>query len=292
MGMGIGSVGSDQVRTSQPPVNSNKSNKPNNQNKSSSGIAGLVKYSSKKKNTKKKKLFYNFKKVSTQIMTSKTSTNAGKALTKARTTYIMLLIQQRSSEYSEEELKSALEHAEEMVRIAKKRKKHMEQEERVAQVSEPGFDEALDENEEASSYLESLEEGDYDGELSSEEMQEIAREIEEMTRESMEESLMDLANDLLNVSYSNMSDEEIEELKRKHRQEELRDIMEADMKYLKALFERLQREKQQGSSGSSSGSNNEAVSPVSLEIAGVDVPVQAEAAPVAEAEGAAVDVSV
>lgn len=284
MGMGIGAVGSDQVKTL---VTSNASNK---SNKASSGITGLFKFSSKKNTTKKKRLFYNFKKISTQIMASKTSTNAGKALTKARTTYIMLLIQQRSSEYDEGELKSALEHAEEIVRVAKKRKKHMEQEERITQVSESAFTEELEESEE-SSYLDSMKDGEYDGELSAEEMQELAREIEEMTRESMEESLMELADDLLSATYRDMSDEEIEELKRRHRAEELRDIMEADMKYLKALFERLQKEKQQSAS-IRSNPVSESASPVSLELAGVEVPVQAEAAPVEAAEGAAVDVSV
>ena len=290
MGMGIGSIGSEQVKTLM--TTSNTSDKSKKSNKTSSGITGLFSFSPKKKTTKKKKLSYNFKKISNQIMSSKTSTNAGKALTKARTTYIMLLIQQRSSDYDEEELKSALEHAEEMVRVAKKRKKHMEQEERIIQGSEPTFYEEIEETEESSD-LDSMESGKYDGELSAEEMQEIARELEEMTRESIEDSLMELADDLLSVSYGNMSDEEIEELKKKHRAEELRDIMEADMKYLKALFDRLQKEKQQSASArSSSGSASEAESPVSLEIAGVDVAVQAEAAPVEVAEGGTVDVSV
>ncbi|MCR5451779.1 MAG: hypothetical protein K6F00_04020, partial [Lachnospiraceae bacterium] len=39
------------------------------------------------------------------------------------------------------------------------------------------------------------------------------------------------------------------ELKRKHRNDEERQITRADLKYLKALFDRLEREKEQVSSG-------------------------------------------
>lgn len=236
---------------------------------------------SKAKPRKKKRLSYNFKKISNQILLSKTSANAGKALNKARGTVIMLTMKQRSSDYDDKELKDALEHAKEMARIAKKRKRHMEEEERAEKgkclISE-GIEEDSDKDE-----LENADEAEE--ELSAEELQELAQEYKELMEESVEESLREMADELISTVHEDMSEEEIEALKKRHRADELRRIMEADMKYLKALFDRLQKEKQQSSSASKA---------VSLEIAGVDVPipVTVEEAPVEVAEGGNVDVSV
>lgn len=254
-------------------------------NKTNSTITKMFKFS-KPKAKKKKRLSYNFKKISNQIMMSKTAVNAGKALTKARGNVIMLLMRKRSGEYDDKEIKSALEHAKDMERIAKKRKRHMEEEERLAQGGEPLFEEDYTEN----AAVENSDE-EYDGELSAEELQDIVQELKELTQDSLEESLREMADELLSTVHADMSDEEIEELKRKHRAAELKEIMDADMKYLKALFERLQKERQQSANISNA---------VSLEIAGMDIPVPAStgesAAAVVEsgamAEGAAVDVSV
>lgn len=257
-------------------------------NYSSSAATGVKKPNSamiatfripKKKNTKKKRLSYNFKKISNQILMSKTPSNAGKALNKARGTVIMLTMQQRSSQYDEKELKDALEHAEEMVRIAKKRKRHMEEEERAAHGGSGVFSEEFEEkiNMDGS-------DDETDDELSSEELEELARELKELMQESVEESLQELADELTSVVNSDMSEEELEELKRRHRASELKEIMEADMKYLKALFDRLQKEKQQNSS---SGAG------VSLQISGMEIPVQETSpAPAEVVEGANVDVCV
>lgn len=233
---------------------------------------------SKPKAKKKKRLSYNFKKISNQILMSKTSANAGKVLNKARVNVITLLMQKKSGDYDDKELKDALEHARSMERIAKKRKKHMEEEERAEQGGETLISEGIEENSE----LENTDD-DWENELSDEELQELAQELKELTEESLEESLKEMADELISTVHDDMSKEEIDDLKRRHRADELKAIIEADMKYLKALFEKLQKEKEQGSSSSS---------PVSLEIAGVEIPVQAEAAPVDVVEGAAVDVSV
>lgn len=240
--------------------------------------AATISYSKPKSKKKKKRLFYNFKRMSNQIMMSKTSANASKTLTKARVNVIMLTMQRRNPDYDDKEVKDALEHAQSMERIAKKRKKHIEEEERAAQNGESLISEGMDEN----SKLESADDESEDG-LSNEELQELAKELKELTEESLEESLKEMADELISTVHKDMSKEEIDELKRKHRADELKEIMEADMKYLKALFERLQKEKQQSSSASS---------PVSLEIAGVEVPVQAAETPADIVEGANVDVSV
>ena len=89
--------------------------------------------------------------------------------------------------------------------------------------------------------------------------------------------------------------EEFETKKKKHRSDVMRDIVEADNKYLKALFDRLQKEKQSAAGGSfgNSGSSGLGVSNlsagVSLELRGESVPVKTTV-PVAAA-GGSVDVS-
>jgi hypothetical protein len=54
-------------------------------------------------------------------------------------------------------------------------------------------------------------------------------------------------NDLCEMISPDMSEDDIEELKKKHRAREMMEITKADMKYLKAMFEKYEREK--GSSG-------------------------------------------
>ncbi len=73
-----------------------------------------------------------------------------------------------------------------------------------------------------------------------------------------------------------MSPEDLELLKKKHRSEEIRDIMDANRKYLRAMFEQLAREKQELSNG------------VSLQLSGTEMPVQMEA-PIMT-EGGTIDV--
>ena len=75
--------------------------------------------------------------------------------------------------------------------------------------------------------------------------------------------------------------EELERLKKKHRADELREIAEADMKYLRALFDKLEKDKQ--SSPVNSG--------VSLELSGEEIPVEVIAEPVM-VEGGTIDFSV
>ena len=50
-----------------------------------------------------------------------------------------------------------------------------------------------------------------------------------------------------------MSEEEIDELKRKHRNSEEKQLTKADLRYLKALFDGLEQEKRQLASGIGSG---------------------------------------
>ncbi len=87
----------------------------------------------KKKDTglSMKKLQYDFKKVSSEIIRSKTSTAAKSAASKARRETLRLKRLKASGEYDSEEIEAAITHAKSMERIAKKKAAHLEQEEMI-----------------------------------------------------------------------------------------------------------------------------------------------------------------
>ncbi len=247
---------------------------------------------------KKKKLTYSFKKVSNRIMASKTSSHANKAVREARSELVQLLMKQKSGDYDDKAVSNAIAHARSIERVAKKHRKHIEEEER-AQRTHSGIteeEEEILENEEAEETEEAEQqqarEQQEQAERTARELEQLAQEIEQMMRES-EEQMNELADELMSsASYEHMDDDDIEAMKKRHRAEELRDILEADMKYLKALFDQLSKEKQANANGASSytaSDSSNPVSGVSLELSGVDVPVEVPEAPVS-AEGANVDV--
>lgn len=83
----------------------------------------------KETSLKLKKLRYDFKSISTQIMRSKTSVSARQAAGKARREVIRLKRMRQNGEYDEEELQSAITHAQAMERVAKKKVRHLQEEE-------------------------------------------------------------------------------------------------------------------------------------------------------------------
>ncbi|MCR4616967.1 MAG: DUF4175 domain-containing protein [Lachnospiraceae bacterium] len=85
----------------------------------------------KKSNLALKRLQYNFKKVSTEIIRSKTSLAAKSAARKARSEVLRLKRQMRSGNYDTEEIQAAIVHAKAMERVAKKKAAHLQQEEMI-----------------------------------------------------------------------------------------------------------------------------------------------------------------
>ena len=119
-------------------------------------------------------------------------------------------------------------------------------------------------------------------------MRELQEEMRRMEKSMAEELSAELLSDEISSSGEvSLDPEDLELLKKKHRSEELRDIMEADLKYLKAMFDRLSKEKQENSSGSPAGYDN--ASGVSLELGGMEVPVQTAEIPVS-AQGGSLDI--
>ena len=232
---------------------------------------------SKPGSKKKKRLQYNFKQLSKQILQTKTPISARQVVTRARSQVVNLRKKLNSDDYDYSEVRHALIHAEKIARIAKKRMKHLQEEENIAKKGGICEGDQVDNSEDFDKLLESEDAQ----EISEEKMQEIMEYLEEQLRE-LEEAIADgtgleeLAEEMMPLQNQEMDPADLELLKKKHRSEELREIMEADMKYLKALFDKLEREKQEGASGLRSNTDfNTNNSGVSLELGGVDIPVEA-----------------
>ena len=232
---------------------------------------------SKPEQKKTKRLNYSFKKISSQIMLSKTSNSASKVVTKARAAIASLLRKTFSDDYDDQELEHAIIHARKMERVAKKRVKNLKKEEEIRQKGssdemEEGLENAEDKNEDKEVRLseEELQRmmEEYK-ELMEESMQEMAEELmEESATEMAEELNFDEMSDELEAAVHDMDSEDLERLKKKHRSDEAREIMDADMKYLRAFFQKLEKELEALSDGIV---NN--FSGVSFELSGLQMPV-------------------
>lgn len=249
--------------------------------------AGTITVSKPQKPKKKKKLQYNFKQLSNQILQSKTSYNAKQVVTRTRSNVVSLRKKLYSDDYDYSDIRRALIHAEKMTRIAKKKVKHLQEEESC---KKGGVCQG-DTEEERAKWEDICDPDMLD--MSADKINEIMQELEDQLRELEQEledatGLSELTEELAPVTGHEMDPEDLDLMKKKHRSEELREIMEADMKYLRALFNKLAREKQEGpdSSDNSSDSNSTGVS---LELGGVDIPVGTVETPVM-AEGANLDV--
>lgn len=309
-------------------------------------VTGTISVSRPKKpdKVKTKKLDYNFKEISAFILKSKNSGSARRAVAMAQRKVITLRKKAKNGEYNDEELESAIAHAEAMERAAKKHLKNLQKEERAKRrmQSEQFEDDVFSEDEEKS-YGDILKEIMRDGGMSDggaqggsvmdgmqrmvqdamahgmpdafeeqiafgeEQLERLTELVQQGVQETMEELLSDTVEEVLVTGRGQfeMTEESLEVIpikpepeelalkKKKHRSDVMRDIVEADMKYLRALFDRLQKEKQNASAGGfgNGGSSNTGFSNlsagVSLELGGVSVPVQTQ--PPVMAEGGSVD---
>lgn len=235
-----------------------------------------------KKAAKKKKLNYNYKKISRQITMSKTTGGIRRVITRARDQVVDLLRKQISGKYDETDVRHAIIHARKMERVARKKKKHLEQEEKAKATGKALIEKGGDSSSKEEKELEKAANG-----LSKEELERLIAEYEELMQEMEQTNGMDeVMKEYMGATEVEMSPEQLDQLRKKHRSDEMKDIVEADMKYLKALFNKLAREKQETSNGNPA---------VSLELEGVDIPIPQETAEASAAEmveGANVDVTV
>ncbi len=267
--------------------------------------AGSISISKPKTKKKRKRLDYNFSQISAQIMQAKTSGSARKVMSRAHMMLVSLLRKSAAnmgddSEYDSSLLRHALLHARKMVRIAKKRMQHLEQEEAIEKNLSP----YLPDPEEEAAQEEIGQEEDVQAllEMSEEELRQLMEELQKAMQEA-EEELSDSEIDslLTDTALEHMDANDLDTLKKKHRSEEFRAITEANLSYLKALFDHLEQEKQAtadaianqaNTTGDSAPSFSSApISGVSLELGGAQIPVSGAALP-AMVEGAAIDTMV
>ena len=250
-----------------------------------------------------KKLKYQFKNISSRILRSKTSQAAKQAAGQARREVMRLKRQKQSGNYDSDEIDAAITHAKAMERIAKKKAKHLEEEELAKaaggiqgeqicmeeEVKDPEDEEkdTADEEKLAEEDLPGAEE--YHGpepeevllqtadlmadmsDLTSDMMQEMSDSMRDMLNEM---GLDELTDSVLSVE-KDMDPVDLKMMKIKHRNKEMKELAKADAEYLKAVFNRLEKMKESVviSSGSSAAmSSGTAETSFSADVTGIGIP--------------------
>lgn len=234
---------------------------------------------------KLKKLKYRFKNISSKIIRSKTSYAAKQVAGQARREVLRLKNEKKQSGEDSAELDAAIAHAKAMERVAKKKAKHLEEEEMIKVSGGPCVDRLVEEEEkledtndvsDAVSSQEAVyghgQENSYDemakmmSELSEniqamiENIQAMIENMQAMSEamsqdmKSMTEDMQDLLEDVglgelteaITPSGEEMDPEDLKQLKIKHRNKEMQEIAKADAEYLKAIFDILEKGKDSG----------------------------------------------
>lgn len=214
--------------------------------------------------TQVNKLKYNFKDISSQIRRSKTSLNAKQVASKARREVVLLKQKLQSGKYDEEEMEAAITHAKAMERAAIKKARHLEEEERIKIKDDESYDTSASQTEyeledKAEETINEFEENmDEAKEALKEQMQESIEEsveeiseemlelFEDTVEETIEETLGNLIEGLMSTTDYEMNEDEYKEFKMKHRLSEDKSMLEADAKYLKAIFDMYEKRMSSG----------------------------------------------
>lgn len=185
-----------------------------------------------------KKLKYSFKNISSRIIRSKTSLAAKQAAGQAHREVMRLKREKATNSEENTEIDAAIIHAKAMERIAKKKARHLEEEEMAKASGGPCLDNEIEKEE-------PIEEVDYEeiADISDEELQQLMSEFADEMQEMMSEMGLDELTDSMLVNVDDMDPADLEQLKTKHRSKEMREILKADMMYLKAVFDGLERAK-------------------------------------------------
>ena len=236
-----------------------------------------------------KKLKYQFKNISSKILRSKTSQAAKQAAGQARREVLRLKRQKQSGNYDDDEIQAAIDHAKAMERVAKKKAKHLEEEElakaaggiwqgdRISEEETKDVQDAEEENaqneeemsaegsaDEVSGDLSAYEyaadsydisdyidldmdefyaqAGDFMSEMS-DFTSEMMQEMSDSLRDLMEEMGLDVESDTVVSVNREMDPADLKMMKIKHRNKEMKDIVKADAEYLKAVFNHLEKMK-------------------------------------------------
>lgn len=207
---------------------------------------------------------YNYKDVASRILRAKTSLGAAQAVISAKRKVAEVQRKISAGSGDAEELQLALTHARRMEMVARKKKHHLELEELVERtgqsdenaqqaetVAKSAANDVSGQAQETVSEAEdaifeerqeilsgTMEEWKESGEEITEEMTEelnaLISEIGEEELEALEEAMEALES--MEIIDPHMSEEDFENLKRKHRSQEERAMMKANMDYLKEMI--------------------------------------------------------
>ena len=207
---------------------------------------------------------YNYKEVAGKIQRAKTSVSAGQAVISAKRKVVEIKRKISTGDGDAEDLQLALTHAKRMEMAARKKKHHLEMEEMAANniqrdenasrqeetvkairdslvnAAEEEVSKQEDEifenrealAEELSEDAEETGEGCFEDMVS--ELNEMISELDEETLEELEKA-MEFFEDM-EILNPHMTREDLDELKRKHRAEEQKVMLKADMDYLKGMI--------------------------------------------------------
>ena len=195
-----------------------------------------------------KSVKYQFKNISSQILRAKTSTSARQVVGQAEREVLRLKRERMKEGVDETEIDAAITHAKAMERVARRKVKHLLQEE-MAEAS--GTKETMVTEEEIYSIGDVKDnEGKRDKITDDAEPEETVERVEDLLedmsremQELLEDTGLEELNDALEAETGDMEPEDIKMLKIKHRNKEMKDIVKADSEYLKAVFDHLEEQK-------------------------------------------------
>ena len=200
-----------------------------------------------------KKLKYSFKNISGKLIRSKTSVAARQVAGEAKREVLRLKQQKQSGKYDNEEIEAAINHAKAMERVAKKKVRHLEEEElakacgacldRLEEYQKDLEDEweeqdVLKPENNVTAFKAGIEEPASEN-LTGEMMDELTESMTDMLSEMGLDELLDIFSSVK----QDMDPTDLKLMKIKHRTKELKEIAKADAEYLKAIFEHLEKQK-------------------------------------------------
>ena len=209
--------------------------------------AERVKMSDTALKTKSQK--YQYKYLSARIVRSKTSISARQLASQARREVQRLKRERRNAEGDTKELDAAIEHAKSMERVARKKARHLEQEELAKGYGNIGIVNTSEEEDTETSEDVEHKEAEYEEiecEAAKEEYVdfeglEAYEEIQDEMFDEMSEELKALLEEMgleeTTESVYDLEPDDIKAMKIKHRNSEMKDIVKADTNYLKVIFE-------------------------------------------------------
>ncbi len=245
----------------------NNSNKATLIGKTNGFLDTKTKYNTKDK-LDIKKYKYNYKQISSKILSAKTSVSAGQAVIAAKRKVIEVKRKLVANPKDSDELQAALIHAERMEMAARKKKHNLEMEELVSNtMKRDDFSKKRDELNQSSEDMTAVEVDAREEEIYGRE-DEIFTErqemVEDLRAQIKEGSLSDLSEEMfermqqtiaefgedelealeemmqiaetMEIVNPHMSEEDYNKMKAKHRADEQKAIMKADMDYLKAIL--------------------------------------------------------